>query len=236
MLKYPLLGGVFRSIRQIRMKDEESAVILARLVVGPFASNCYIVGSEATKEGMIIDPGADGKQILRKAQSLGLDIKVIAITHTHVDHIGALKDVKDATGAQVVVHADDAQTLSKRGDPLMSLMMPGLSYPAPGAPERLLQEGDKVQVGDLTFTVYHTPGHTRGGMCLVGEGVAFTGDTLFNYGIGRTDFPGGSYDQLMNSIHTKLMSLPDETVVYSGHGPETTIGDERTGNPWLRGQ
>ncbi|MBI2830732.1 MAG: MBL fold metallo-hydrolase [Chloroflexi bacterium] len=210
-------------------------MILARLEVGPFVSNCYIVGSESTKEGMIIDPGADGKQILRKVESLGLDIKVIVVTHTHVDHIGALKEVKDGTGAQVAVHADDARSLSKR-DPLMSMLIPGLSYPAPPAPELLLKEGDKIEVGDLSFTVLHTPGHTPGGICLVGHGVAFTGDTLFNFGIGRTDFPGGSYDQLMNSIHTRLMSLPDETVVYSGHGPESTIGDERRGNPWLRGQ
>lgn len=210
-------------------------MILARLEVGPFASNCYIVGDESTKEGMIIDPGADAKQIMRKVEALGLDIKLIVVTHTHVDHIGGLKDVKEATGAEVAVHADDAKALSKRGDPLMSMMIPGLFYPAPPPPDRLLKEGDKVGVGKLSFSVLHTPGHTRGGICLVGHGVAFTGDTLFNYGIGRTDFPGGSYDQLMNSIATRLMSLSDETVVYSGHGPESTIGDERRGNPWLRG-
>jgi hydroxyacylglutathione hydrolase len=206
-------------------------VIIKRLVVGPFASNCYIVGSEATKEAMIIDPGADAKKILESVNKLGLTTKLIALTHGHIDHISALKEVREATGARVCVHSDDSRFIQER--PLRTVF--GTSYPSLSAPDRLFQGGDSIDVGDLHFLVLHTPGHTPGGICLLGSGIMFTGDTLFNYGIGRTDFPGGSYNQLLNSIHTKLMILPDSTVVYPGHGPETTIGAERRGNLFLRG-
>jgi len=208
-------------------------VIIKRLEVGPFASNCYIVGSESTKEGLIIDPGDEAGEILKSVKDLGLDIKIIVLTHGHIDHIGALKEVKEATGAEVAIHTDDAQSLHGGGQSLGALF--GLSYGAPPSPDRLLKGGDSIDIGDLHFMVLHTPGHTPGGICLLGHGMVFTGDTLFNYGIGRTDL-GGSYSQLMNSIHTKLMVLPDDTTVYPGHGPETTIGAERQGNPFLRGQ
>jgi len=206
-------------------------VIVEKLVVGPFASNCYIVGSQSNKEGMIIDPGDEAKQILKRVKDLGLDIKFIALTHGHIDHTGALKEVKEATGAEVAVHGDDAKSLNNQ---LVAIAF-GLSYPAPPPPDRLLKGGDSIDVGDLHFEVLHTPGHTPGGICLLGEGVVFSGDTLFNYGVGRTDLPGGSSSQLMNSIQTKLMTLPDNTIVYPGHGSDTTIGAERRGNPFLRG-
>jgi len=209
-------------------------VILKRLEVGPLASNCYIVGSESTKEGLIIDPAAEAKRILKAVEDLGLDIKMIVLTHSHVDHIGALSEVKEATGADFAVHADDAEALHSPEARSFSAMF-GLSYKEPPAPDRLLNGGDSIDIGDLHFLVMHTPGHSPGGICLLGHDVVFTGDTLFNYGIGRTDFPGCSYSQLMNSIHTKLMVLPDSTAVYPGHGPDTTIGAERQGNPFLHG-
>jgi hydroxyacylglutathione hydrolase len=205
-------------------------VIFRRLVVGPFASNCYIVGSESSKEGMIIDPGADAGKILAGVRDLGLDIKTILITHGHIDHVSALKEVKEATGAETLIHADDARALQDG----RQAMMLGASYPV-SPPDRLLKDGDSVDVGELHFTVLHTPGHSPGGICLAGEGVVFSGDTLFNFGIGRYDFPGSSGTQLMESIRTKLMTLPDDTAVYPGHGPDTTIGTERRGNPFLRG-
>ncbi len=206
-------------------------MIIEKLEVEPFASNCYIVGAESNKEGIIIDPGAEANRILKRVEDLGLEIKLIVLTHPHMDHIGALKEVKEATGAEVAIHTDDAESLQKQP----SRARFGFSYQAPPPPDRLLKDGDSVDIGDLHFLVLHTPGHSPGGICLLGEGVVFSGDTLFNFGIGRFDMPGGSGSQLMNSIHTKLMVLPDNTVVYPGHGPETTIGTERQWNPFLQG-
>ncbi len=208
-------------------------MIIKKLVVGPFSSNCYIIGSESNKEGLIIDPGADADEILKNVKDLELKVKFIVLTHGHIDHTGALKEVKDATEAEVAIHADDAKSLQE-GKSLSAMF--GLSYPPPPPPDQLLKDGDSIDISDLHFLVLHTPGHSPGGICLLGHGVVFSGDTLFNYGIGRYDLPGGNYNQLMNGIHTKLMTLPDNTIVYPGHGPETTIGAERQGNPFLRGQ
>ncbi len=205
-------------------------MILKKLIVGPLGSNCYIVGSESNKEGMIIDPGAEAEVILSNVKDLGLEIRSIVLTHGHIDHIGALKEVKEATGAEVAIHADDAQALQENS---VSTLL-GLSYPTPLPADRLLKDGDSMDIGDLHFLVLHTPGHSPGCICLLGQEVVFSGDTLFNYGIGRTDLPGGSHSQLMNSIHTKLMILPDNTAVYPGHGPDTTIGTERSDNPFLQ--
>jgi hydroxyacylglutathione hydrolase len=202
-------------------------MILERLELGSFASNCYIVGDETTHEGMIIDPGAQAGQIMKKVNEKGLDIKYIVLTHTHPDHIGAVKAVKEATKAKLMLHADDVYGLQ------MNSPMGGPGSP-PGNPDQLLKGGDSVMIGKLSFLVLHTPGHSPGGICLYGEGVVFTGDTLFQYSIGRSDFPGGSQTQLLNSIHTKLMILPDTTPVYPGHGPESTIGAEKLRNPFLR--
>ena len=206
-------------------------MILKTLVLGLFGSNCYIVGSESTKEGMIIDPGDEPEVIVKSIKRLGLDIKLIVLTHGHIDHVGALKEIKEATGAEVAIHTDDAQSLQ---DPYLGARF-GLSYTPAPHPDRLLKDGDSIDIGDLHFSVLHTPGHTPGGICLLGEGVVFTGDTLFNYGIGRYDLPGSSGSQLMDSIHNKLMTLPDKTIAYPGHGSKTTIGTERRGNPFLLG-
>jgi len=180
---------------------------------------------------MIIDPGAGGKEILRRIEDLGLEVKYIVLTHGHIDHVGALKEVKEATNAQIAIHADDASSLQAR-NPLN--MMYRMSLQALPPPDHLLKDGDSLDVSNQRFLVLHTPGHTPGGICLLGDEVVFTGDTLFNLGIGRTDMPGGSHMELMDSIHTKLMTLPDNTAVYPGHGPPTTIGIERQWNPFLR--
>jgi hydroxyacylglutathione hydrolase len=210
-------------------------LIIDRVAVGPFATNCYIVGSEESKQGIIIDPGDEAGVILGRVADLGLDIKLIVLTHGHIDHVGALKAVKEATGAEMAIHADDAKSLRGLRGLLQSVLVPGLSYPLPPPPERLLADGDSIDVSGLHFQVLHTPGHTPGGICLLGEGVVFSGDALFHYGIGRTDLPCGSYHRLVESIRTRLLVLPDETIVYPGHGPETTIGAERAGNPFLSG-
>ncbi len=207
-------------------------MILEKLETEPFGSNCYILGAESTKEGLIIDPGADARRILKEIEDLGIKVKLILVTHAHFDHIGALKIVKEATKVEVAMHAVDASFLKTRSTAGTMFHIDLKSLPSP---DRLLKDGDIIDIGDLHFTVLHTPGHSPGGICLLGEGVVFTGDTLFNFGIGRYDMPGGNGPQLMESIHTKLMILPDNTVVYPGHGPETTIGAERLWNPFLRG-
>jgi glyoxylase-like metal-dependent hydrolase (beta-lactamase superfamily II) len=211
--------------------EKGDAVILRRLVVGPLASNCYIAGSEATKEGMIIDPADEAERILTNVTQLGLEIKLILLTHGHPDHVGALKGVQEATGAEVVIHTDDTEALLNQ--PLAFAFGP--TYPSPSPPDRLLNGGESLNIGDLHFSVRHTPGHTPGGICLLRHNVLFSGDTLFNYGIGRFDMPGGNYEQLMNSLAALFTSLPDDTAVYPGHGPETTIGTERQANPFLQG-
>ncbi len=204
-------------------------MIIRKLELNPFGSNCYIVGSESTKEGMIIDPGMLAEEILKHVDDLGLKIKAIVLTHAHMDHTGALAEVKEATGAEVAMHADEA-TLLRGGNPMMR--MPGSSKEPP-APDRLLKEGAVIDIGDLHFRVLHTPGHSPGGICLLGDEIVFTGDTLFQFSIGRTDFPGGSHEGLVQNIKDKLMILPDNTTVCPGHGPDTTIGVERRVNPFL---
>ena len=206
-------------------------MILEKLEVGLFASNCYIVGAESNREGIIIDPGAEANKILKKVEDLELEIKLIVLTHGHIDHVGALKEVKEATDAEVAIHVDGAGSLQARPSSGREFYLPLQVLPPP---DRLLKDGDNIDISDLHFWVLHTPGHTPGGICLLGEGVVFTGDTLFNFSIGRFDMPGGSGSQLMNGIHTKLMVLPDSTIVYPGHGPNTTISDERQWNPFLR--
>lgn len=211
-------------------------MILKALTVGPIAANCYIIGSEKTREGMIIDPGADATDILATVNETGIKILLIVLTHAHIDHISAVKAVKEKLAVPLAMNENEYKnkgSMKKMASSMMGIM--GMKFEIPPEPERLLKDGDVIEIGDLKFTVLHTPGHSPGGICLLGKGLVFTGDTLFNYGIGRTDFPGGSYDEEMSSIFTKLMVLPDETVVLPGHGPSSTIGQERKGNPFITG-
>jgi glyoxylase-like metal-dependent hydrolase (beta-lactamase superfamily II) len=204
-------------------------LIIRKLTVGPYASNCYIVGSEATKEGMIIDPGAEAQQILRAVEKLELKIKLIVLTHRHPDHVGAAAQVKEATGAPLAVHAECAKYLPQS---------PSYVYESPfegvPRPERILEDGDTIDIDELHFKVLHTPGHTPCGISIYGEGHVFTGDTLFNYGIGRYDLIDGDYNALIKGIKTKLLTLPPETIVHPGHGPDSTIATEKRANPFLR--
>lgn len=183
---------------------------------------------------MIIDPAADAGFIMKQVKKLNLDIKIIVATHSHPDHLMALGDVMRETGAKFAMHGDEPSGERAEGASRMISMMVGGPVESPPAPDRILADGDVIEIGDLKFTVLHTPGHSPGGICLYGHGIVFVGDTLFNYSVGRTDFPGCSHEVLIDSIQRKLMVLPDDTTVYPGHGPKTTIGDERKHNPFLR--
>ncbi len=216
----------------LRQPDEEDTLIIEQLVVGPLQTNCYIVGDEDTQEAIVIDPGGDADAILEAVQNLKLDVQWVVNTHGHVDHVMANGEIMEATGAPLAIHPDDASMLS---NPLRGFaIFLGKLRPSPAATV-LLEEGEQVQVGSIILEVLHTPGHSPGSISLwcATEGVLFSGDVLFNMGIGRTDFPGGSSRVLLLSIREKLFTLPDDTVVYPGHGPRTTIGFERMHNPFL---
>lgn len=198
--------------------------------VMPFDENCYVV-SDDTGEGVVIDPGGMAKEILAYIREKKLSIQAVLDTHGHCDHIGANDAIRDETGAPLYIHKADAPMFSDMRLNLSAFMgFKALSRPA----EHLLSEGDKISFGQSELEVIHTPGHTVGGVCFVGDGVVFTGDTLFAGSIGRSDFPGGSEVELIGNIKKKLLALPDEMKVYSGHGPSSEIGWERQCNPYLQ--
>jgi glyoxylase-like metal-dependent hydrolase (beta-lactamase superfamily II) len=206
-------------------------VIVKQIPVGPIQTNCYLAGCEETKEGVVIDPGEEPERILAEIRALGLTIKYILNTHAHFDHILANGPLVKATGAPLAIHPLDLPLLRQNGGAGLF----GLEAPPSPEPDLLLAEGNTITFGTHTFQVLFTPGHTLGHVSFyeAKAGIIFDGDVLFAGGIGRTDLPGGDYETLMASINQKLMVLPDETVVCSGHGPVTTIGRERAGNPWL---
>lgn len=213
-------------------------LLVHRLVVSPFETNCYIVacpprslGDESTREAVIIDPGDDPHLISDAVYGSDVTVTGIVNTHGHADHIGANAALKGEFDCPIMVHELDAHLLTdSQANLSASIGFGGIVSPPA---DRLLKEGDEIAVGSLTLEVIHTPGHTPGGICLLAADVVFSGDTLFMDGIGRTDFPGGSQEQLMESIQTKLLILSEDTTVYPGHGPSTTIARERRENPFL---
>ena len=204
---------------------------IRRLAGGLLGTNCYIVACEETGEAMVIDPGlseGECEEILSEISAHHLRLKYIVNTHGHPDHTSCNSRLKEATAAEILIHEGDGHLLvgSSRLFQLVAVSPPA---------DRLLHDGDTVKVGRFELRVIHTPGHSSGSISLYceSEGVVFTGDTLFASGIGRTDLPGSSAEGIMRSLRDKLMKLPDQTIVYPGHGPETTIGEERRWNPFL---
>lgn len=203
---------------------------LIRIPAGIYAANCYIVYSENTNDGIIVDPGGDADHIMEVIEKNKLNIKHIILTHGHGDHIGGVIDLKNSLNVDVMIHEEDAEML-RNGDINLSTTMAMGSVEI--EPDRLLKDGDIIKFGDLEAEVIHTPGHTRGGICLKIEDILITGDTLFSGSIGRTDLSGGNYETIISSIKEKLMVLSDNIEVLPGHGGPSTVGRERVSNPFL---
>jgi len=206
-------------------------MIIQRLIVGPIQTNCYVIGCEKTKAGAVIDPGGDAGRILDAVKRLGLRIQYVINTHGHFDHTLANAEVVEGTGGQLAIHPDDAPMLEHGGGAFWFGLK---SRPSP-EPDLLLQDNQTLAVGELEIRVLHTPGHSPGSVSLYvpNENVVFDGDLVFKAGVGRTDLPGGNWQMLVHSIQERLFTLPDNTIIYSGHGPETTVGEEKRSNPWL---
>jgi len=203
------------------------------LPVGPLQCNCSIVGDETTHEAMVIDPGDEIEDILALVQKHKLQVKQIVVTHAHIDHVGGAMKLRAATGAPILLNQNDHALLK-----MLDVQAAWLGMKSPGKVEidQSVGQSDVVKAGSLEASVLHTPGHTEGSICLYfpAEKKLIAGDTLFAGSIGRTDLPGGSFEKIMSSLHGQVLALPDETVVIPGHGPETTIGEERESNPFLQ--
>ncbi len=203
---------------------------LETLVLGSLHTNCYILLDEASGEAAVIDPADQAGRILEAVQKLGCKVKYIIVTHAHIDHIAALDEVAKATGAPVVIHSADQYTLNN--DALNLALYFGLPAPAV-KPSIVVNDGDTLMLGKEPLHILHTPGHNKGSMCILTGDILLAGDTLFHESVGRVDHYGGSMEEILHSVNDKLMKLDDAIKVYPGHGPSTTIGHERTHNPYV---
>jgi hydroxyacylglutathione hydrolase len=203
------------------------------LPVGPLQCNCSVIGDEASREAMVIDPGDDIDDVLTIIRKHRLVVKQIVITHAHIDHVGGAMKLRAATGAPILINQNDYALLK-----MLDVQATWLGMKSPGKVEidQSLEQADTIKAGSIVANVLHTPGHTEGSICLYfpDEKKLIAGDTLFAGSIGRTDLPGGSFEKIIDSIYEKLLPLPDETLVIPGHGSSTTIGDEREHNPFLK--
>ncbi len=201
-------------------------MIIKKFIVGPLENNCFIVADERSKECFIVDPGDEPDRILDFVNENDFRIKYIICTHAHFDHVGAVSDIKKATGAKIVIHADDLEIYRRTREQGSSW---GFELDEQPEPDMFVSEGDRIEIGELRFEIFHTPGHSPGGICIYGEGILITGDTLFAGSVGRTDLYGGDVEELRQSFR-RLMSLSDGIKVLPGHGAETTIGKEKESN------
>ena len=209
-------------------------MILEMLTVGPFQENCYVVGDEESGVGAIIDPGDEAARIAMAVEKTGLDIEAIVVTHAHIDHVGAVVALTEEYACPVLMHEESEALLE--GLPTQALMM-GVRFGKAPTVDRYVGDEEVLEVGDLRLRSLYTPGHAPGHLAFYveDEGLVLSGDALFAGSVGRVDLPGGSMEVLMRSIEERLLTLPDETVVYPGHGPQTTIANERASNPFLQG-
>jgi glyoxylase-like metal-dependent hydrolase (beta-lactamase superfamily II) len=208
-------------------------MIIESREAGPFGVNWYLVACEKERKAVVIDPGADVELIFEIIQSKDLHLKYILNTHGHVDHMAGVKQLQQMTGTPFYLHPGDRIFLDEL---VNKAAMFGLETQGSPTLDGELNDGDEIQVGQLRLSVIHTPGHSPGGVAFLCEDKLFVGDTLFQGSIGRTDFPGGDYNTLINSIKEKLFPLGDDMIVYPGHGPQTTIAIEKVHNPFLNGQ
>ncbi|MBR5155353.1 MAG: MBL fold metallo-hydrolase [Clostridia bacterium] len=205
-------------------------MIFHRFILGDLVTNCYIIADDETKNAALFDAPANAEKILDYAEKNGLNIKYIFLTHAHFDHILALNELKEKTGAQILLHEEEEKYLY---DPELNFLGEKADSVVLPAADKLLKDGDIIELDHLSIKVIHTPGHTVGGVCYLIDNILISGDTLFSGAIGRFDFPLGSFDDEIRSIKEKLMVLDDETKVYPGHGFSTTIGKQRKDNPYL---
>lgn len=203
------------------------------LPVGPLQCNCSVIGDEASREAMVIDPGDDVEAVLAIIRKHNLAVKQIVVTHAHIDHVGGASKLRKLTGAPILLNQNDYDLLK-----MIDVQASWIGMASPGKIEidQSIAQADQVRAGALTAEVIHTPGHTQGSVCLYfpAQQKLIAGDTLFAGSIGRTDLPGGSFEKIISSLHEKILALPDETIVVPGHGPQTTIGAERESNPFLK--
>jgi hydroxyacylglutathione hydrolase len=205
-------------------------MIIQSMVVGPIQANCFILGCDQTLEAVVIDPGDEAQRILAGLQKQGLQLKHIINTHGHFDHVGANKAIKDKTGAPILIHKADAPMLAQLS---ASAAVWGMQVDDSPPADRFLEDGDQITFGRITLEVIHTPGHSPVGISLYTPKDLFVGDTLFAGSIGRADFPGGDYEQLISGVRKRLFVLGDDVRVFPGHGPATTIGQEKRFNPFF---
>ncbi len=201
------------------------------IVVGALETNCYLVYCEDTRKGAVVDPGADPGKIFQVIDRAKIQPVILINSHGHIDHIGANKDIKDKYGIPLYIHERDKEMLALSHKSEFSIFLGAKESPAP---DEYLKEGDEIKIGNSFLKVIHTPGHSPGSVCLLGDGLLLSGDTLFNMGVGRTDLPGGSWEELEKSIRSRIFTLPEDIMVLPGHGPSTTVGREKNSNPFIR--